>query len=1496
MHEKAWDPLPSIRSQIALLVLACALPALFGLGLLILHFYHLEHNQASAEAQRMARTLAAAVERDLRIGKAIAQTLASSPSLKQGDFAAFRAQAADQMDADFPGYQIALHAPDGQQLANPSIAEGQPLPHPANAARLKLALEGGKPRLSDLFVGSLSHQPLFAIDVPVILDGKPAYVVSVLFQPAALRRLLADLELPQQISVTLLDASGKVVASSGTLAPGGAADGALLDFIGDTEQGKGGAITLDGVRMVGSYRKAPDSGWTVVVAVPESTVIGGLRKFASLISAGILVLLGVGFLLAWSVGGSIGRSVRALSGPARALAAGTPLKLEEMTFREAREVGEALLQVEVDIMRHRHELEALVAERTAQLADSKALLENVYATAPVGLSFVDPDLKVVMINEYLAAVNAAPVSAHIGRSFGELIQDDKVRHDVRLAYEQVLKTGQPIANIELSGTSPAWPGRVNHYITGYYPVFTDGRLVGITGLLLDVTAQKQTEAALRQSRQLFRSVVENMPALIFVKRAGDLRYEMVNREFERVLGRPRGDMLGMADTELFPPAEAERFTAGDRQAEASHETIELQDEELTSADRVVHILTTRKVALRDESGAPTHILGMAIDITERKRADEALRQTSLQLARSNTFLRTVTDNLPGMVAYWDKDLVCRFANKFFLNWLGRPLEDTVGMHASQLIDPARLNHLMPRIEGVQAGRPQNFAREVQLAGGETLYLWINYLPDLDENGALRGCYMLASDVTELKRSELRVHETNEALVRARDRAEAASRAKSEFVANMSHEIRTPMNVIIGLARLLEEAPLERRERSYLTKIQLATQSLLGLVNDVLDFSRIEAGQLTLEHAAFKLDHILASAAVLTADAAWEKGLEPVFDVDPALPAELEGDAMRLQQILINLLGNAVKFTEQGEVVLTVRRLREESGCIWLGFTVRDTGIGITPEQQEHMFEAFSQGDTSTSRRYGGAGLGLSISKRLTDLMGGEITVHSQPGVGSSFHLAVPLALGAQEDSAAAESLQGLRVLIVDDNASARQALAGAGRAWNWQLRMAASGAEALGMLRQLENEGQRLDLLLIDSAMPELDGVSMLTQARSEARLPFPPAIVMASETAAEDLLQLAEGLEIAAVLAKPWTPSRLAQIVLRALSGSGQPGEAPVSTQLSGRLPGLRVLLVEDNEINQEMARYILLHSGARVEIAENGQMAVDMLREHPARCDVVLMDLQMPVMNGFEATAAIRAMGLTALPIAAMTANAMEEDRERAMAAGVDAHLAKPIDVEELIAVLVKLVPSLAQDSAQQAQSQAPERPERVPGIELETALNRMAGNYPAFVGLLKRFENSQGGAVSEVRECLACHDRGQAVITLHRLRGVAANLGAMEVAGLAARAEAAIGEHDEAALASLLKALDQAIAVVTEGARALPLPLQRAGEAEPAQRANLVQSLQELVSLLANNNLKALSHFQSLRPALEEEGGGALPALARAIETLDFPAAAQQVNELLKRMMTE
>jgi PAS domain S-box-containing protein len=870
-------------------------------------------------------------------------------------------------------------------------------------------------------------------------------------------------------------------------------------------------------------------------------------------------------------------------------------------------------------------------------------------------------------------------------------------------------------------------------------------------------------------------------------------------------------------------------------------------------------------------GGPGMMQATVRDISARVQAEVALRATGERLAERERFLRTVTDHLPALVGYWSADMRCQFANRPYLEWLGRAEHDVIGHQAHELLGEEQMAQVAGHVQGVLEGRSQSFPRELRKGLGPTIHALASYIPDLDETGRVRGFYMLHADVTELKRTE-------DMLVQALRAAEQASRAKGEFLANMSHEIRTPMNAILGLARLLEEARLGQTERTFIARMKTAARSLLGMLNDVLDFSRVESGQLALERTPFGLDDVLDSVSVLTACNAWAKGVEPVFSVGAGVPLQLVGDPMRLQQVLLNLMGNAVKFTEQGEVVLSIRVAGRDANKVRLTFAVRDTGIGIAREQQERLFDAFSQADSSTSRKYGGTGLGLAIARRLVALMGGHLAVCSEPGQGAEFGFEASFDVAPQD----APALPGraLRVLVADDNASACAALAEACASLGCEVERAAGGAEALALLRG----ERRYDLALLDSAMPGLDGATVFEYARADASIALPRCALVAADPERERLAAIADELGIGALLAKPVTPRALHEAIGRLL---GAPAPEPVrSAPLAGRLQGMRVLLAEDNLINQEVANYILVHAGARLEIAGNGQAAVSMLAEG-GQYDAVLMDLQMPVMNGFEAAQAIRALGFDALPIVAMSANALDDDRRRALAAGMNAHLAKPIDVDELVDTLARLTGRVAAAApASQAAMPALPAPACIPGIDLNATLARFGGSFANFVAVLRRLESSQGGTLDEVRALLRRGDRHGAQQLVHRLRGVAANLGASEVAALALDLEQALRSADEAALSLRVARLESALQVVLAAARELDA---QAAPCVPAHNSPVPRAeLARLLEFLESNNMKALAQFEALRPGLEPQ---ACAALAEAVETLRFDTAAQMVEALLE-----
>ena len=1507
--------LPSIRSRISWLVLAWVFPTALVFLLLVAQSYTRERDHVVSETAQAARAVAAAVERDLDGAQMAARILARAPALQAGDSGALRALADAVLPPGPAAATFIVSDASGRQLLNTALPAGQaPPPLPQKwMASLQRARDAGKPRLTSLLT-TADGAPQLALNLP--LPRQPGgtggdHVLTALYPADYLPMLMRSLNMPPYLGAVIINADGINVAR--TLAPqryvGQRSAAPLLDAMRQAREGVLRHASLEGIDVYTGFHRARGDGWTVAVTIRTSTVADALLRSVVTGSLILALLLGAAYALAWRVGGRLARTQQELTQQIQALAQGKPLIWSKHSDRESADMADALGALERDLRRHRTQLESLVAERTLALEKSTRLLETVYATAPIGMLFVDRELHIVMINQYLAAINGASVTQHLGRPVGAMLYDEAVRAEVERCLRQVLETGLPIVDMELKGHSGQQREQISHWVVSCHPIFgPEQQLLGVSGLWLDISERKRAEAEFRRSKHLFATIIENIPAMVFVKRADKLSFEMVNRHAELTLGRSREQLLGKTDHDFFPPQQAAAFVGADRKLLATGQMVEIDQEAINTADGTTRHFTTRKVVLRDDAGRASHVLGVSIDVTERKRASEVLHATTRRLEQSERFIRTVTDNLPGMVSYWGHDLRCQFANKFYNEWFGRSSAELLGIHMSELLGLELFDVYAPHVEGVLAGRPQSFERDLLDPAGQVRHTWTNYIPDFDDNGGVRGFFVLASDVSELKRTELRLHELNEQMVRARDKAEAASTAKSEFVANMSHEIRTPMNAIIGLARLLEESPLERRERSYVGKIQMATQSLLNIVNDVLDFSKIEAGQMVLERRRFQIEHMLGSVAVLLANSAWARGVEPVFVLDPRVPAELVGDALRVEQILINLVGNAVKFTRQGEVVLSIRSVAEDAASVTVEFSVRDTGIGIGAAEQEHIFDAFSQGDSSTSRKYGGTGLGLAICRRMVDLMGGNISVSSTLGAGSDFRFRCRFERVAEEPAGtAADARAGgrphpLSLLIIDDNASVRAMLEDWCAAQGWHSRSADGGAAGLALLRAHADGAQAADLVLLDAAMPGMDGISMLTEARADALLALPPVIMLVADQDSENLEHLADSLMLAGIVAKPATPARLlaaVSAVRDGRNGRSAPSVLPVSTPLSGLLAGVRVLLVEDNEINQEVAQYILLHSGAHVAVAANGRLAVDLLAHTPDAWDVVLMDLQMPVMNGYEATRAIRALGLADLPIVAMTANAMDEDRLRAIASGMNAHVAKPIDVDDMIATLTRLVPALAGAAGNGAAppgataAATPEVPASLPGIDLAAALHRFGGDYGAFLALLKRFENSQGDAVEETRRLLAAGQAQQAAQLLHRVCGVAANLGATHVASLAGAAEKALKAAPPQATASLLQQLENAMSEVIVAARTLPLPRSEPLAAAPGDgQIDLRAGLAELLVLIRNNNLKALARFHALHPAIQQSDREAALAMANAIETLNFSEAEKLVLDQLKR----
>ncbi len=661
------------------------------------------------------------------------------------------------------------------------------------------------------------------------------------------------------------------------------------------------------------------------------------------------------------------------------------------------------------------------------------------------------------------------------------------------------------------------------------------------------------------------------------------------------------------------------------------------------------------------------------DITERKAAEQAAKDHS-------AFLQALLNTIPYPVFY--KDPEARFLG------FNQAYEQTFGVHAADLIGKCVLElEYLPEADRVayQAEDEAIIAssgsvqKEISMpfADGkihDTLYYVRGFAKVDGSPGGLVGTF---ADITPM--------------ADARRAAEEATKAKGDFLANMSHEIRTPMNAIIGMSHLALQTPLDKKQRNYIEKVHRSGTNLLGIINDILDFSKIEAGKMSMESIDFRLEDVMDNLSNLMTLKTEDKGLELLFNTAPDVPTALVGDSLRLGQILINLGNNAVKFTEHGEIVVGIEKVSEDEQGAELHFWVKDSGIGMTPEQCGKMFQSFSQADASTTRKYGGTGLGLAISKNLVELMQGRIWVESEAGKGSTFHFHARF--GVQKNPQArrefqTDALQGLRALVVDDNAMAREILCAMASALGLAVDVAIDGAQALSILLDADAIAQPFDLVLMDWKMPVMDGIETARQLQASAMAKIPP-VIMVTGHGRDEASQVAQerGVALKTALTKPITAASLLDAVCEALN-IGFVDDAQASektdtlTDAMSKLAGLKVLLVEDNDMNQELAMELLGNAGMQVVLAKHGQEALDILADDPV-FDGVLMDCQMPVMDGYTATRAIRRNPtFEHLPIIAMTANAMAGDREKVLSAGMWDHIAKPLNVGEMFATIARWI----------------------------------------------------------------------------------------------------------------------------------------------------------------------------------------------------------------------
>ncbi len=787
----------------------------------------------------------------------------------------------------------------------------------------------------------------------------------------------------------------------------------------------------------------------------------------------------------------------------------------------------------------------------------------------------------------------------------------------------------------------------------------------------DVNEQKKVEEALRDSEALYHSLVESLPLSIFRKDSAG-RIIFANRRFCETLGRPLADLQGKTDADLFPPELAEKYRRDDEQVLTTGCVLEDVEEHQRADGEVIYVQVLKSPVLT-AGGQVRGVQGMFWDVSARRRVEEKLRENA---ERTRLILDTAYDAFVGIdhegrIIDWNPQAEAVF---------GWPRDEALGRSVAETIVPPRFRdvyrHRLQQTLARGQGSVLNKRIEITAMRRDGSEFPVEAAITPVRLGKTHLFHAFLHDISRRKRYESELREAKEA-------AEAANRAKGAFLANMSHEIRTPMNAIIGMAELVLDTPLTAEQREYLKLVLDSADSLLSIINDLLDFSKIEAGKFDLDPHPFDLHESVGDTMKSLAVRAHKKGLELAHEFVGDVPRVVLGDANRLRQVVINLVGNAIKFTDHGEVVMTVTRDSSDVQGCQLHFAVRDTGIGVPPEKQAVIFKAFEQADTSTTRRFGGTGLGLAISSALVDLMQGRLWIESQQGAGSTFHftarfghaVAAPLA----PQTSVTPALENLRVLVVDDNATNRRIQIEMLRNWRMSPVSATGADDALSLLRQAAGAGTPFSLVLTDANMPDVDGFELAQRIKEDTHLSGALIMMLTSGDRPDDVARCRK-LGVTAYLMKPVKQSELFDAIVTAVAPTTAAAPPETAAKIEPAARRLHILLAEDSLVNQKLAVGLLERRGHRVCVANNGREALAAIEREPY--DLVLMDVQMPELDGLDATRALReqeqARGTAHLPVIAMTAHAMTGDRERCLAAGMDSYISKPIRGNDLFATI--------------------------------------------------------------------------------------------------------------------------------------------------------------------------------------------------------------------------
>ena len=1109
--------------------------------------------------------------------------------------------------------------------------------------------------------------------------------------------------------------------------------------------------------------------------------------------------------------------------------------------------------------------------------DLKMMIDNILKSnaKPAGLDILFTDLDVKDGDDFLY-LHKSRISTDNESSF-ELLKSIEIKFADRTWHLTMMPANEHFY--------PSWS--ISTFIV---PLFTFFISLGLafylyrSGHRVQEKNRLMDEVATRE-RQL-DALVNTVPGTVY---SCDLDSErtirFINKEVEILTGYPAEDFVGNKSISFFEIILDEdkalvRSTIDDALAQGESYSIEYR---IRNKKGEVCWLYERGQAIYNDQGEPVILHGTILDITYRKHSEEQFRG--------------LLESAPDSMIIVDETGEIVFINKQAEAMFQYSRDELVGQKVEVLLPESfRKNH--PQVRNAYFKKPS----VRQMGGGNELSalkkdgssipVEISLSPMQSDKGMLISAAI--RDITMRKEMESEI-------IRAKEKAEEATQAKSDFLANMSHEIRTPMNSIIGMSHLVLQTDMQPKQRNYIEKVYRSAESLLGIINDILDFSKIEADKLDLEKTPFELNTVFENLSNLVGLKAEEKGIELLFDIPPDVPTNLIGDPLRLGQVLINLGNNAVKFTEDGEVLISVSVEETSDVSVALRFTVRDTGIGMSEEQLEKLFQAFTQADGSTTRKYGGTGLGLVICKKLTQLMGGHIDVTSTLGQGSEFTFTAEFIKSDHQPVARPKSdtLGNLKVLVVDDNATSREILSGILASLGFIVDVSKDGYDAIDKIKS-NIQSSPYQLVVMDWQMPGLDGIETTRRIQTEIDSDHIPTCIMVTAFGREEAMKAASNVELDVFLTKPVTPSSLHDGILTALGKEELVIHSPhkyqkSATEAVAKLAGAKILLVEDNELNQELAVELLSINGLDVVVANNGREALTQLAAN--RFDGVLMDCQMPVMDGYTATQEIRKNPQhQLLPVIAMTANAMAGDKEKALAAGMNDHIAKPIDPYRMFQVMAQwITPTESNTDFVQAEPE-PNDSMSLPQIEslnVEDALTRCQNNRSLYRSLLLGFASKYANFKEQFLEANASDDENAPTRSAHTLKGNAYNVGLTKIGDLAASVETNLRNENSVegqypVIDDIQARLDQVIPKIlaygdsTQEEKVTLLDALSKGALEAAF-SDLMDAVEECdVSALKQiKTFQTLSNFESHQDKLAE--------ILSKLEEFDFEAAEPLIRDL-------